>query len=81
MTVVFVEMAGAEARDALAALAERLEREPSCVALRLLESRETEGLYLLELDWRGETLPELPPTARVWSFTQSLLRGLGTGRP
>ncbi|CAN5565445.1 hypothetical protein BH24DEI1_BH24DEI1_16130 [soil metagenome] len=67
MRTLFVEMAGPEALGTLQALALALASQPECSAWRVLES-EQGGLYLLELDWRGEALPVLPTPAKVWLF-------------
>lgn len=68
MQTFFVEMAGPGAEPRLRRLAAELAAQPACLGLRLLESREQAGLYLLELEWQGEASPALPADAKVWRF-------------
>lgn len=64
----FIEMSGTQAQAVLSDLAGRLRKRPACRTLRLLESAEQEGLFLLVLEWQGEALPELPENAKAWKF-------------
>lgn len=82
MTTRFYELHGPEAEAGLRRLASRL--APLGLELRLLESREQAGLWLLSC--RGEAPPDpvgpdrpladLPlPGLRSWSFTERTLAG------
>jgi hypothetical protein len=68
MLTLFIEMSGPGAQEVLTDFAARLKTQPSSGAVRLLESAEQEGLFLLVVDWQAESLPQAPAGAKVWKF-------------